>query len=242
MAPANSASSQPAWATAIGVAGSRVIFLRSGCIQLPSSDVMTAMDDAQSMPESRPVGGHDAVLADDRVEALLGRCALRDQQALADLYQLVSAQLLGLLLRILKNRAVAEEALQDVMVRVWQRADQYISYRGRALAWLTSIARYRAIDLLRAQRTQMALDDVPEEALADPDADAFADSIGSQRSRHLLDDCFRQLSVEQQRCLTLAYVDGYSQDQIAASIASPLGTVKSWVRRGLSSLKRCMGS
>ena len=190
------------------------------------------MEEAASIPI--PLAG-----AGD-VESLLGRCALRDQQALAELYEAVSARVLGLLLRILKNRAVAEEALQDVMVRVWQRSDQYAAYRGRALTWILSIARYRAIDLLRAQRMQVTLDEVPEEALADPDAEEFSQAVSSQRSRRALDDCMQRLTPEQQRCLSLAYVDGYSQDEIATAIESPLGTVKSWVRRGLASLKRCM--
>jgi len=201
------------------------------------------MDDVHPIPGA-PSAGSRALLVPtaDEIESLLTRCALREQRALSELYDLVSARLLGLLLRMLKNRAVAEEALQDVMVRVWQRADQYVAYRGRALAWIMSIARYRAIDLLRSQRAQTALDDVPEEMLVDPGAADFADEDASPRARRILDDCFKRLTAEQQRCLSLAYVDGYSQDEIAATLTSPLGTIKSWVRRGLLSLKRCMES
>ncbi len=177
----------------------------------------------------------------ERLEALLGRCALREERALGELYELVSAQLFGVLLRILKQRALAEEALQDVMVRVWQRADQYVAYKGRAMAWLSSIARYRAIDLLRAQRAHTSIDDAPQEALADSSND-FAEATTSQRLRNALQDCLGRLNAEQQRCIALAYVDGYSQDQIATTIGSPLGTVKSWMRRGLASLKRCLES
>lgn len=183
----------------------------------------------------------EAVGAEDRVEKLLSRCALRDERALSELYELVSSQLFGVLLRILKRRALAEEALQDVMVKVWQRADQYVAYRGRAMAWLSSIARYRAIDLLRAQKTHTSIDDAPAEALADQ-GDDFTDSTTSQRMRNALGDCMGRLNTEQQRCLSLAYVEGYSQDQIATAIGSPLGTVKSWMRRGLASLKRCIES
>ena len=197
------------------------------------------MEDAHSI--AAPQRGDALALAPaGEVESLLGRCALRDQRALAELYETVAGRVLGLLVRMLKNRALAEEALQDVMVRVWQRSDQYAMYRGRALTWILSIARYRAIDLLRAQRMQIALDEVPEEALADPDAEEFSQAVSSQRSRRALDDCLQRLTPEQQRCLSLAYVDGYSQDEIATAIASPLGTVKSWVRRGLASLNRCM--
>lgn len=176
----------------------------------------------------------------DRIETLLGRCALRDERALGELYELVSRQLFGVLLRILKQRALAEEALQDVMVKVWQRADQYVAYRGRAMAWLSSIARYRAIDLLRSQRAHTSIDDAPAEALADESGDDFAEATTSQRLRNALGDCLGRLNAEQQRCISLAYVDGYSQDQIATAIGSPLGTVKSWMRRGLASLKRCL--
>jgi RNA polymerase sigma-70 factor (ECF subfamily) len=179
--------------------------------------------------------------AEDRVERLLSHCALRDERALAELYELVASQLFGILLRILKRRALAEEALQDVMVRVWQRADQYVGYRGRAMAWLSSIARYRAIDLLRAQRIHTSIDDTPAEALADT-SDDFTEATTSQRLRNALGDCLGRLNQEQQRCITLAYVEGYSQDQIATTIGSPLGTVKSWMRRGLASLKRCLES
>ena len=181
-------------------------------------------------------------LADSRIEPLLGRCAQRDERALQELYQLVSAQLFGVLLRILKRRAVAEEALQDVMVRIWQRSDQYAAYRGRPLAWMTAIARYRAIDLLRKQRATASLDDAPAGALADPSFADFADTTTPQRLRKALSDCLGRLTDEQRRCLALAYVDGYSQDQIASAIDSPLGTVKSWMRRGLASLKRCLES
>jgi RNA polymerase sigma-70 factor, ECF subfamily len=179
--------------------------------------------------------------AEHRVELLLSRCSLRDERALTELYELVSSQLFGVLLRILKRRALAEEALQDVMVRVWQRADQYVAYKGRAMAWLCSIARYRAIDLLRAQREHTSIDDAPAAALADTNDD-FTDATTSQRLRNALGDCMGRLNQEQQRCIALAYVDGYSQDQIATAIGSPLGTVKSWLRRGLASLKRCLES
>jgi RNA polymerase sigma-70 factor, ECF subfamily len=178
----------------------------------------------------------------DRIEELLAGCARRDEQALKELYQLVSAQLFGVLLRILKQRAMAEEALQDVMVRIWQRADQYVAYRGRAMTWITAIARYRAIDLLRRQPATAPLDEAPSEALADNKLADLADTTTSQRLRVALHDCFERLSDQQRKCLSLAYVEGYSQDEIANVIASPLGTVKSWMRRGLASLKRCLES
>jgi RNA polymerase sigma-70 factor (ECF subfamily) len=192
-------------------------------------------------PSNVPLSSHDATQA-ERVEHLLGRCAQRDERALQELYQLISGQLLGVLIRILRRRAVAEEALQDVMVKIWERADQYVAYRGRAMAWISAIARYRAIDLLRRQQAASPIEDAPAEALVDITAADFVDSTTSARMRKALNDCFSKLTAEQRRCLELAYVDGYSQDQIAGEIDSPLGTVKSWIRRGLASLKRCLDS
>ncbi|MBC7982524.1 MAG: sigma-70 family RNA polymerase sigma factor [Candidatus Obscuribacterales bacterium] len=189
---------------------------------------------------SAPLPASTSTNAEDRIEQLLSRCALRDEKALDELYRLVSARLLGVLIRILKQRALAEEALQDVMVRVWQRADQYTAYRGRAMAWLMSIARYRAIDLLRSQRPHTSIDDASEESLTDTAAEDFVDTTLSQRMRNALTDCLGRLNQEQQRCISLAFVEGYSHDQIATAIGSPLGTVKSWVRRGLLSLKQCL--
>lgn len=185
-----------------------------------------------------------AILSDpqDRLESLLSRCALRDERALEELYRTVATQLYGLLVRMLHSRSVAEEALQDVMVKVWERADQYVAYRGRAMAWLTSIARYRAIDLLRAQHRDAPLEEAPEAALVDESSTAANDSMASDKLQHNLSDCLARLNQEQQKCIALAYVDGYSHDQIARALDAPLGTVKSWVRRGLLSLKRCMES
>lgn len=217
------------------------------CIQSSFMYVFEPMADVHSQPLSARANVPPATDTPqaEQVELLLARCARRDERALQELYQLISGQLLGVLMRILRRRAVAEEALQDVMVKIWQRADQYVAYRGRAMAWITAIARYRAIDLLRRQQAAPAaasLDDAPADALVDLNAADFVDTTTSNRLRKALSDCFGRLTDEQRRCLELAYVDGYSQDQIASEIDSPLGTVKSWIRRGLASLKRCLDS
>src|SRR5690349_470633 len=108
-----------------------------------------------------------APATDADIEALLSRCALRDSKALSELYGLVSSRLFGVLLRLLRSRALAEEALQDVIVRIWQRAGQFEAYRGRGMAWMMSIARNRAIDLLRSQRQTVSIDDSDAFEIAD---------------------------------------------------------------------------
>lgn len=169
------------------------------------------------------------------LEALLARCARQDARALEELYELVSPLLLSVLMRLLRTRDLAEDALQDVFVRVWRQAGQYQAQRGRAFAWLVSIARYRAIDMLRARKDWVSLDSVEE-----PEAQVAR--AESTLTLNALERCMQVLSGDQRQCLALAYQQGLSQDNIATAINRPLGTVKSWVRQALRSLRRCLES
>lgn len=170
-------------------------------------------------------------------QALLLRCAARDAHALEKLYELVAPLLFGLLLRMLRRRAVAEEALQDVFISIWQRAGQYRSERGSALPWLIGMTRNRAIDLLRHERTAPVLmPEPPESELAAEATEAPPEPAG------MIEHCLGQLSNDQQQCLQFAYVNGRSHQEIAQLTRTPLGTVKSWIRRALVSLRECLES
>jgi len=178
---------------------------------------------------------------DEQLTTLLGRCASADGQALQRLYQLTSPMLFACLTRMLRRRAVAEEALQDVYVTVWQRAGQFRPERGRPMTWLMSIARNRAIDLMRREHLAPVLAlEVPErtteaEAPDEPGPEPLAGAA-------LLERCLALLTPQQRQCLELAFVGGNSHADIARLVGSPMGTVKSWIRRGLQSLKTCLGS
>ena len=178
---------------------------------------------------------------DAQLQGLLGRCAAADGAALQRLYELVSPTLFACLTRMLRRRSVAEEALQDVFVTIWQRAGQYRAERGRPMAWLMSIARYRAIDLLRRERAAPALTaDLPERA-------EVAQELAQEPETWLpgaalLEGCLRLLTRQQRHCLELAFVAGNSHADIAHLVGSPLGTVKSWIRRALQELKACLES
>jgi RNA polymerase sigma-70 factor, ECF subfamily len=176
------------------------------------------------------------------VETLLRRCAARERDAFEELYRIAAPRMMACLVAILRRRELAEEALQDVMVRVWQRAGQFDAYRGRPMAWLVSIARYHAIDQLRARRPLVALDAAVAARLDDASALATINEAESGRTSRALQRCLELLNPEQRRSLVLAYTHGYSHEEIASTMASPLGTVKSWVRRGLTSLRRCLES
>lgn len=169
------------------------------------------------------------------LETLLARCAHQDPRALEELYQQVAPILLALLLGMLRARDLAEDALQEVFIRVWRQAGQYDTHRGRAMAWLVSIARNRAIDMQRARRNLVPLETVAEPA-------APASRVESTLTRNALERCLQLLSGDQRQCLVLAYQQGLSQDHIATRIGCPLGTVKSWVRRALLSLRQCLES
>jgi RNA polymerase sigma-70 factor (ECF subfamily) len=175
---------------------------------------------------------------EQQLQELLRGCAAADQAALQRLYELVSPVLFACLTRILRRKALAEEALQDVFVSIWQRAGQFQSSRGRPMAWMMSIARYRAIDLLRRERlAPVSVPEVPElgEPLRDSDDDApWLPAPG------LLERCLAMLTERQRYCLQLAFVGGNSHEDIARLTGSPLGTVKSWIRRGLQSLRQCL--
>ena len=178
---------------------------------------------------------------DEQLIELLRRCASADGVALQRLYELTSPMMFACLTRMLRRRAVAEEALQDVFVTIWQRAGQYRSERGRPTTWLMSIARNRAIDLMR--RDQLA----PVLALDFPDNPVDADATDESGTdplpgAALLERCLALLTPQQRRCLELAFVAGNSHMDISRLIGSPMGTVKSWIRRGLQSLRNCLES
>jgi RNA polymerase sigma-70 factor, ECF subfamily len=178
---------------------------------------------------------------DEQLQTLLDRCAAADSSALQRLYELASPILFACLTRILRRRALAEEALQDVFVSIWQRAGQFRSAKGRPMAWMISIARYRAIDLLRHERSAPVLvPDLPERAES---ADDSKDDVAPwMPAGGLLERCLGLLSDHQRNCLELAFVGGNSHEDISRLTGNPLGTVKSWIRRGLQSLRQCLES
>jgi RNA polymerase sigma-70 factor (ECF subfamily) len=160
--------------------------------------------------------------------------------ALKRLYELESRRLYGIALRIVRRPEVAADVLQEAFIQVWQNAKTFSSERGAGAAWLTGIVRFRALDAVRKLGREVLSDDpaLGDTAL-EPDVidrlDAQAEAGALQRCLGLLDD-------RQRRCVVLAFVDGFSHAEIAERLAAPLGSVKSWVRRGLLALRSCLES
>ncbi len=186
---------------------------------------------------------------------LLARAGLGDRVAFATLYEQTSSHLLGVVLRIHRDRAQAEDILQEVYVNVWRAAQSFDAAQSQPLTWLTSIARNRAIDSLRRSNTQPRLQTSFSAPFTDndnEDADVY-DTVASDApgpldllSRALdaraLSSCMEGLSAHQRQSVALAFFDGLSHAEVADSMRQPLGTVKSWVRRALLTLKGCLES
>lgn len=174
------------------------------------------------------------MIDNDQIEPLLARVALRDRKAFQALYESTASHLLGAAVRILGSRAQAEEALQDGFVQIWQNASSYNPAKARASTWMTSIVRYRALDMVRRLGRETSLDDVHESAL--PEAAVWHDADQEPN----LEPCMDELGDNQRMCVTLAFVEGYSHQELSTRMDTPLGTIKSWIRRSLTQLQECL--
>lgn len=174
------------------------------------------------------------------LDALLLAVQRGSRAALERLYELESRRLYGIALRITRRPDLAADALQDAFVQVWQNAASFAPERGNAAAWLTGILRFRALDLVRKLGRETPSDDP---ALGDrADEPDMAAAIDLRLAASALRRCLEALEEKQRRCIILAFVDGLSHAEIAARLPAPLGSVKSWVRRGLLSLRSCLES
>lgn len=178
--------------------------------------------------------------------ALLERIARRDQAGLAELYDRHCRLLFSLILRILRDRGEAEDVLQEVFVRVWDRADSYNASLGTPAAWLVRISRNRAIDRLRSRTVRAGIHapevERPEQA---PDLAPAADPeqfAASSEERRVIVDAIAALPPEQRLLIESAFYEGYTQSELAERFNLPLGTVKTRIRTGMQSLRRALGS
>jgi RNA polymerase sigma-70 factor (ECF subfamily) len=183
----------------------------------------------------------DIVAEIDAIAELMARCALRDQRSFAELYRLTAAKLYGVAIRILRREDWAEEVLQESFVNIWNHIADYSAARSAPMTWMTAIVRNRALDWLRRPNLEQGGEDydllveaVPDEA---PGPDLL---LGDSRDARALADCLKQLSGNQRQTIMLAYAHGLSHGELASHLKQPLGTVKTWIRRGLDRLKGCM--
>ena len=179
-----------------------------------------------------------------RMAALLARVAMGDQAAFGEFYELTSSHLYGVAVRILKDAPAAEEILQEAYVNVWHHAGSYEVAKSQPMTWLTSIVRNRCLDQLRRREVDTVTltsddDDAPEFDLPS-DAMTPAEMLVAGAEARSVRECVETLEAGPKQAIALAFYQGLSHSELAAHLHEPLGTVKSWVRRGLERLKNCL--
>ncbi|MBX4929688.1 sigma-70 family RNA polymerase sigma factor [Rhizobium binae] len=174
----------------------------------------------------------------DEIKELISRVALGDRRAFAALYNQTAPKLFSICLRILKDRAEAEEVLQEVYISIWQRARSFQAASGTSSAWLSAIARNRSIDVLRARKPIAdelgSADDLADSAL-DPEMQTVTKDEGRR-----IDTCMEELEADRAVAVKRAYVEGLSYQELADQFGVPLNTMRTWLRRSLLKLRECM--
>ncbi|PSL02466.1 RNA polymerase sigma-70 factor (ECF subfamily) [Haloactinopolyspora alba] len=189
----------------------------------------------RSVPAGEPPEGADAL------GQLLNRSARGDVAAFERIYDEVAGAVLGVAIRVIRNRAQAEEVAQDVLVEVWRSASRYVPERGSAIGWIMTIAHRRAVDRVRQAQAD---GDRAEKVARRDDArpyDEVADAVETSFEREQVQRCLGNLTDLQRESVALAYYEGYTYREVAQLLQTPLGTVKTRLRDGLIRLRDCMG-
>ncbi|MEX2473661.1 sigma-70 family RNA polymerase sigma factor [Marinobacter sp.] len=178
-------------------------------------------------------------LSQEELMSLLVLVARGDRQAFQALYRAISAKMFGLCFKLAGQQELAEEALQDAFVQIWHHAGEYHSDRGAPSSWMLTIARYRTLDLMRSRAVRRTAGDEYIEHIEDHRGGPLDASLRNAGAAQLT-GCIEELSDVQRDSILLSYYRGFTHDELAQALSSPIGTVKSWIRRGLMALKRCL--
>jgi RNA polymerase sigma-70 factor (ECF subfamily) len=169
---------------------------------------------------------------------LLGQVAQGDRAALRAIYVRQSTRLFGIAMAIMRDRTAAADVLQDSFLKIWQRAAQFDPTRGEGQVWISSIVRHAALDAARARGREIPTDDPGlGDTMLEPEA---LDLLQASEESARLHECLQRLPQANREGIVMAFVHGLSHPEIAAKLDQPLGTVKSWIRRGLLSLRECL--
>lgn len=216
---------------------------RSNCwtsISTANDNMTIAITECYYGSHTRPNGQHVVKKQDPYADFLL-LCAQGDQAAFSRLYSESSGQLLAVSTRLLRNRQLGEDALQDAYIKIWNKASSFDSSKASGMTWMTTIVRNRCLDVLRAQKVRPQETDIEYEGLD------FTDETLGPDGRSDLDvmtgrmmKCMGGLQENQKQAILMAYYYGMTHEEIAAKLEAPLGTVKAWIRRGVVRLKECL--
>jgi RNA polymerase sigma-70 factor (ECF subfamily) len=181
---------------------------------------------------------------DRHLEALLAACALGDRTAFADLYRATAGILFAVAVRLLRRKDQAEEVLQDCYLSIWNGSGGYSPTLSAPLTWMTAIVRNRCIDVLRRSPVEVALE--PDEGGEDPlekleaDGPSPLERLCAVADADAIARCLARLAPEQRQAIVLAFYEGLSRWELAARLGRPVGTIKTWIRRGLERLRVCL--
>ena len=181
---------------------------------------------------------------DTQLVALLDRVALADEKALRELYEMTSSKLYGVAVRVVTNREWAEDVLQEAFINIWRIAGDYKASLSPPMAWMALVVRSRGLDFLRRRTSERAdrmqeLDDVISDTVAGDSPNPMDVAQASEQAK-ALHACLSQLDNKQREVVSLAYMRDMSHGELAEQLKLPLGTVKTWIRRGLEQLRGCM--
>ena len=177
--------------------------------------------------------------AQSRLADLLARSALGDRAAFAEVYAATRSKLFGVSLRIVRERPLAEEVLQDSFVSIWNHAGDYAQAKSAPSTWMTAIVRNRSLDVLRRPREEADIDEALTARLVDESAAPQRAAEERDRAHHLR-ECLGELDAPSRQSIALAFYHGLSHSELADHLRRPLGTVKTQIRRGLLKLKECL--
>jgi RNA polymerase sigma-70 factor (ECF subfamily) len=182
--------------------------------------------------------GKEPRVTGNEISYLIGRICLKDRKAFAALYDASAPKLFAICLRILRDRGEAEEALQEVYMKIWQRADRYMAGNVDPMAWLAAIARNHSIDVIRARRPVATVIDEAYD-IADP-LMSPEEAVVLRSEGRRIDACMEELAPDRASAVRRAYIEGLSYEELADIHGVPLNTMRTWLRRSLLKLRECM--
>ncbi len=181
-------------------------------------------------------------IVNDRLADLLAQCGLGNRKAFAELYDASKSKLFAVSLRIVRERHIAEEVLQDSFVNIWNNAAKYAAVKSAPMTWMTAIVRNRSLDIVRRPLVEVADEDDFFSLNLEDSAPGPDEKLVARRDQVKIERCMKGLEGEQLQTISLAFFHGLSHSEVAEHLGRPLGTVKTHIRRGLQKLKGCLES
>jgi len=171
-------------------------------------------------------------------EALVALAARAQETALAELYDRYGRPAYGLALRVLRDESLAEDAVQEAFMTIWNTAQRFVPEKGKASTWILTLVHRRAVDVVRREQRRRT---EPLDAAAEPGGDAADEEAWLRLQRERVQDALRQLPDQQREALELAYYGGFTQSELADRLGQPIGTIKSRMFNGLARLRELLG-